>query len=101
MKLIMKRSLLVTLVITLVLSISGTALADEVNPLTAINNLTEMLYTVIVAVGVIFLALGGFQFAMALKEQDPSRKSHAILSMVGGLILVGIRFVIQWILTGM
>lgn len=93
-----RRVFAVVLIVALTLAISGVASADEVNPFTAIGNLTEMLYMFIVLVGVIFLALGIFQFAMALKEQDPSRRHHAILSIGGGVLIVGIRFLVQYIM---
>lgn len=96
-----KRIIVFVLILALALSLSSTALADEgVNPITAINNLTNMLYLFVTAIGVVFIILGGVQLAMALKEQDPSRKSHAILSLLGGFILIGIRFVVEMLLTG-
>lgn len=93
-------ALVSALAVLLTAASSTFAVDDGVNPITAISNLTNMLYLFITAVGVVFLILGGVQFGMALKEQDPARKSHAVMSLLGGFVLVGIRFVVQWIMTG-
>jgi hypothetical protein len=96
-----KRLLATALVLVLCLSLTSPALADNgVNPLTAIDNLTNMLYLIATGIGVVFLLLGGIQLGLALKEQDPGQRSRAIMQLVGGLLIVGLRFVVQMILSG-
>ena len=96
-----KRLLATILVLMLCLTLSAPALADNgVNPMTAIENLTNMLYLFATAIGVVFILLGGIQLGLALKEQDPGQRVRAIMQLGGGLLIVGVRFVVQYIVTG-
>ena len=76
-----------------------TALAVDVqqgvDPLVAMGNLTTYILGIVTAVGVIALIWGGVQLALALKSQDASQRTNAILFLAGGAIMVGIRFVLQ------
>lgn len=96
-----KRIIVFVLILALALSLSSTALADEgVNPVEAVNNLISVLYWLATAIGIVFVILGVIQLAMAFKEQDPSSKSRALQSIIGGALAVGARFVVQWLTTG-
>ena len=65
------------------------------DPLEAMSNLTQFVLSIVTAVGVIALIWGGVQLALALKSQDASQRTNAILFLAGGAIMVGIRFVLQ------
>ena len=65
------------------------------DPLQALRNLTSFILTIVTGVGVIALIWGGVQLALALKSQDASQRTNAILFLAGGMIMVGIRFVLQ------
>ena len=96
-----KRLFTTILVLTLCLSLSAPALADNgVNPMTAIDNLTNMLYLFATGIGVVFALLGAIQLGLALKEQDPGQRSRAIMQIAGSLLIIGLRFVVQMLLTG-
>lgn len=74
---------------------STTAYATNLDPLAAINNLTTFVLNLVSGIGVIALIWGGVQLALALKSQDQSQKTQAILFLAGGAIMVGIKFVLQ------
>jgi uncharacterized membrane protein len=65
------------------------------DPLEALGNLTSFILTIVTGIGVIALIWGGVQLALALKSQDASQRTNAILFLAGGMIMVGIRFVLQ------
>ncbi|MEI6101827.1 MAG: glutamyl-tRNA amidotransferase [Eubacteriales bacterium] len=65
------------------------------DPLQALGNLTSFILTIVTGIGVIALIWGGVQLALALKSQDASQRTNAILFLAGGMIMVGIRFVLQ------
>jgi uncharacterized membrane protein len=96
-----KRIVAFVLILVLILSLSSPALADEgVNPVDAVNNLISVLYWLVTAIGIIFVIMGVIQLAMAFKENDPSNKSRALQSIIGGVLAIGVRFVVQWLTTG-
>lgn len=71
------------------------SVAQGMDPLTAMSNLTTFILNIVTGVGVIALIWGGVQLALALKSQDASQRTNAILFLAGGIIMVGIRFVLQ------
>ena len=91
--------LVVAAVIMAVFSFSTTAFAANVqqgmDPIQAIGNLTTFILNIVTAIGVIALIWGGVQLALALKSQDASQRTSAILFLAGGAIMVGIKFVLQ------
>ena len=61
----------------------------ETDPLNAINNLSNFIFDMLTGVGTMILAFGALQFGLAIKSQDPSQRANGILTMVGGIIIVG------------
>lgn len=59
--------------------------ADD--PLTVINNLSNFIFEITRAVGVIMVLFGILQFGLALKSHDPSQRANSILTIVGGLVI--------------
>lgn len=59
--------------------------ADD--PLTVINNLTDLIYNVVKAIGTIFICFGIVQFGTSFKSHDPSQKIEGVMSIVGGLLM--------------
>lgn len=95
-----KLKLVAMAVITLTaFSFTSTAFAVDIqqgmDPLEAMNNLVDFILSIVTVVGVIALIWGGVQLALALKSQDASQRTNAILFLAGGAIMVGIRFVLQ------
>ena len=86
-------------VVIAVFSFATTAFAASaqqgMDPIQAIGNLTTFILNIVTAIGVIALIWGGVQLALALKSQDASQRTNAILFLAGGAIMVGIKFVLQ------
>ena len=70
----------------------------ETDPLNAINNLSNFIFDILTGVGTMILAFGALQFGLAIKSQDPSQRANGILTMVGGIIIVGTRVLLNKII---
>lgn len=57
------------------------------DPLTVINNLSNLIFGLIRAVGIILTGMGIMQFGLALKSHDPSQRANSFLTIVGGVVI--------------
>ncbi len=73
---------------TLALPASATtAAATGGDPLTVVNNLSEFIFSMIRAVGLILLGWGIVQVGLSLQSHDPSQRSNGFLTLAGGVII--------------
>ena len=63
------------------------ALAADGDPLTVIQNLSDLIFSVIKAIGVIVLGWGVVQIGMSLQSHDASQRTQGILCLFGGLLI--------------
>lgn len=63
------------------------AFAAEGDPLTVINNLSDFIFGLIRAVGMILLGFGIVQVGLSLKSHDPSQRANGFLTLAGGVII--------------
>lgn len=73
-------------VLVLTFSITTTAFAAD-DPLTVVNNLSEFIFGLIRAIGIILLAFGVLQIGMSLKSHDPSQRANGMLTIAGGIVI--------------
>lgn len=66
---------------------SVTAFAAGGDPLTVINNLSDFIFGLIRAVGMILLGFGIVQIGLSLKSHDPSQRANGFLTLAGGVII--------------
>ena len=59
--------------------------ADD--PLTVINNLSDFVFGLIRAVGMIILGFGIVQVGMSLKSHDPSQRANGFMTLAGGVVI--------------
>lgn len=94
-----RKMFVVATVMMAAFSFTSTAFASSgqqgMDPIQAMTNLTTFILNIVTAIGVITLIWGGVQLALALKSQDASQRTSAILFLAGGAIMVGIKFVLQ------
>ena len=57
------------------------------DPLTVINNLSDFIFGLIRAVGLILLGWGIVQVGLSLQSHDPSQRSNGFLTLSGGVII--------------
>lgn len=77
----------VVLAMTFVMCMSVTAFAATGDPLTVINNLSDFIFGLIRAVGLILLGFGIVQIGLSLKSHDPSQRANGFLTLAGGVII--------------
>lgn len=65
---------------------SMTALAAD-DPLTVVNNLSDFIFGLIRAVGLILLGWGIVQVGLSLQSHDPSQRSNGFLTLAGGIVI--------------
>lgn len=64
----------------------GTSLAAD-DPLTVVNNLSDFIFSLIRAIGLILLGFGIVQVGLSLKSHDPSQRANGFLTLAGGIII--------------
>lgn len=63
------------------------AFAAGNDPLTVIDNLSDFIFGLIRAVGMILLGFGIVQVGLSLKSHDPSQRANGFLTLAGGVII--------------
>ena len=77
----------IVLVFALVFSFSVTAFAANDDPIQTVNNLSDFIFGLIKAIGLILLGFGIVQVGMSLKSHDPSQRANGFLTLAGGIII--------------
>ena len=92
----MRLLFMVFCVIVLVFSITTTAFATD-DPIQVVNNLSEFIFGLIRAIGIILLAFGIVQVGLSLKSHDPSQRANGFLTLAGGIIITFAREILNLI----
>ena len=74
----------------LILAICGSSIvvfAAEEDPLKVVNNLSNFIFGLIRAIGMILLGFGIVQVGLSLKSHDPSQRANGFLTVAGGIII--------------
>ena len=58
------------------------------DPLTVINNLSNFIFGLIRAVGIILAGWGIVQVGISIQSHDPSQRSNGFLTLAGGIIII-------------
>ena len=82
-----KRVTALIFVVAVMVMYAVPALAEESEPLTVINNMSNFIFSVIRAVGLIVLGMGIVQVGLSFKSQDPSQRANGFLSVAGGVLI--------------
>lgn len=82
-----KRAFIIALIIvSIFISLSPNTFAAD-DPLSVINNLSDFIFGLIRAIGMILLGWGIVQIGLALKSHDPSQRANGFLTLAGGVII--------------
>lgn len=63
------------------------AFAASSDPLTIVGNLSDFIFSIIKAVGVIILGWGIVQVGMSIQSHDASQRTQGFLCLFGGLMI--------------
>ncbi|NEZ42615.1 glutamyl-tRNA amidotransferase [Paenibacillus alvei] len=82
------RKWLVGLYILTVLSTVFSSVAYAAgDPMAAVNNLSNFIFGLIRAIGMIILGFGVVQVGLSFKSHDPSQRANGFLTLAGGIII--------------
>ena len=57
------------------------------DPIAVVNNLSDFIFGLIRAIGMILLGFGIVQVGLSLKSHDPSQRANGFLTLAGGIII--------------
>ena len=63
------------------------AMAAATDPLTIVNNMSDFIFSIIKALGVIILGWGIVQVGMSIQSHDASQRTQGFLCLFGGLMI--------------
>lgn len=75
----------VCLVAAMSLTVMPAMAADD--PLAVVDNLSEFIFSLIRAIGLILLGWGIVQVGLSFQSHDPSLRSNGFLTLAGGIVI--------------
>jgi len=88
------------MVFALVIGFGITALAADSDPIQTVNNLSDFIFGLIKAIGLILLGFGVVQIGLSLKSHDPSQRANGFLTFAGGIVIFFAREILTLITGG-
>ena len=73
-------------VLVLTFTLAATAFADG-DPIAVVNKLSDFIFGLIRAVGIILLGFGVLQLGLSLKSHDPSQRANGMMIIAGGIVI--------------
>lgn len=86
------------LVLTLVSLLNANVVYAVDDPIAAVNNLTNFIFSLVQSLGAIMLIFGVVQFGMSFKSHDASQRASSVMTIGGGLIICFSKAIITKIL---
>lgn len=68
------------------------------DPLQVINNLSDFIFGLIRAIGMILLGFGIVQIGLSLKSHDPSQRANGFLTLAGGVVITFAKEILNMII---
>lgn len=87
-------------VLVLILTLFTTSAYAANDPLTVVNNLSDFIFGLIRAIGMILLGFGIVQIGLSLKSHDPSQRANGFLTLAGGVIITFAKEILSLITGG-
>ena len=77
----------VAVIFMLVVLLCSTTVFAADDPLAVVNNLSDFIFSLIRAIGLILLGFGIVQIGLSLKSHDASHRANGFMTMAGGVII--------------
>ena len=68
-------------------TVPALAAGTTTDPLTIVNNLSDFIFSIIKALGIIILGWGVVQVGMSIQSHDASQRTQGFLCLFGGLLI--------------
>ena len=98
-KLLKRGTLIIGYIVALFIAQSTNVFAADA-PLSVINNLSNFIFGLIRAIGMIILGFGVVQVGMSLKSHDPSQRANGIMTLAGGVVITFAKEILNLITGG-
>lgn len=72
--------------IVILCTVTSVAYAAD-DPIAVVNNLSDFIFSIIRAIGLILLGFGILQIGLSLKSHDPSQRANGMLTVAGGIVI--------------
>jgi hypothetical protein len=83
-----RRAFLIYAAVIVPVALSAPTLAFGADdPIAVVNNLSDFIFGLIRAIGLILLGFGVVQVGLSLKSHDPSQRANGFLTLAGGIII--------------
>ena len=77
-----------TLMAVLLISVLTVPIFAETNdPIEVVNNLSDFMFGLVRAVGMVMLGFAVVQIGLSLKSHDPSQRANGFLTLAGGVVI--------------
>lgn len=100
MKKINKRKIAAISIIVITGIFSVVISAAETDPVTVVNNLSDFIFGLVRAIGMILLGFGIVQIGLSLKSHDASQRANGFLTLAGGILITFAKEILNLITTG-
>lgn len=88
----------IVIIVTLMFNIGLTVFA-ETDPIAVVNNLSDFIFGLIRAIGLIMLGFGILQVGLSIQSHDSSQRANGFLALGGGIIITFAKEILN-IITG-
>jgi len=83
-----RRGFIIYSAVVMVMAAAAVPVFADGDPLTVINNLSNFIFGLIRAVGIILAGWGIVQVGISIQSHDPSQRSNGFLTLAGGIIII-------------
>ena len=80
--------------------LSGNVVLAADDPLSVVNNLSNFIFGLIRAIGMIILAFSVVQIGLSIKSHDPSQRANGFLTFAGGIVITFAKEILNMITGG-
>lgn len=77
----------IVLTVAVMMGFGMTAFAATNDPVTVVNNLSDFIFGLIRAIGMILLGFGIVQIGLSLKSHDASQRANGFMTLAGGVVI--------------
>ena len=94
-----KTKLAIYIALVLTFNFGFTPVFAAGDPISVVNNLSDFIFSLIRAIGMILLGFG-VQIGLSLKSHDPSQRANGFLTLAGGVIITFAKEILNLIVGG-
>lgn len=95
-----KKLFAVYIALTLLLNFGNTSILAAGDPISVVTNLSDFIFALIRAIGMILLGFGVVQVGLSLKSHDPSQRANGFLTVAGGIVITFAKEILNIIVGG-